>query len=405
MSARPSVTCVAPPVVVPGRQIEVRWDDGSCSRYHFVWLRQQHFFPVTGRPDQRPSDPFRLPDEPTSLRVRNAVIHHDMLVVVWDNDGAETRHRLSWLRANAYEPERRRARKLRPVPWVAAQAQQFMWHEWDAVTSDDGALWELYTAVCDRGFARVAGAPVEEGMVGELGRRFGPLRNSNYGQVSDIMTRPRRHAEHFVGTGSGASMRIAPHTDEPWRYGPPGIVFHCGFQTSPDGGGASRLVDGLLAAERLREKDSPSFEFLSTVPLRFAGLRNPRERFISRARLIALDEDGDIIGVRFNDRTFGLQDLPDDMMEPAYRALRAFAIELYADDLAYEHLLEPGEVHVFDNHRVLHARREFDEHAGIRRLQVCAVEREEFHNRLRQLAEKRGLWEDFDMILPGGALG
>ena len=405
MIARPPVTCVAPPVVMPERRIELSWDDGRCSRYHFVWLRQQHFHPAIGRPDQQPGDSFRLPDEPASLRVRNAAIDDDMLVVVWDNDGAETRHQLSWLRANAYDRELRRARKLRPIPWVAAQARQFMWHDWTAVMNDDDALWELYAAVRDRGFARVAGAPGEEGMVGKLGRRFGSLRNSNYGQVSDIMTRPKRHAEHFVGTGSGATMRVAPHTDEPWRYGPPGILFHCGFQTSPSGGGASGLVDGLLAAERLRGKDTESFEFLSTVPLRFAGLRNPKERFISRARLIALDEDGDIIGVRFNDRTFGLQDLPGDMMEPAYRALRAFASELYADDLAYEHLLEPGEVHVFDNHRVLHARREFDEQAGIRRLQVCAVDREEFHNRLRQLAEKLGRWEDFDMILPGGALG
>ena len=119
MSARPPVTCVAPPVVMPERQIELSWDDGRNSRYHFVWLRQQHFLPATGRPDQQSGDPFRLPDEPASLRVRNAVIDDDMLAVVWDNDGAETRHQLSWLRANAYDRELRRARKLRPIPWVA----------------------------------------------------------------------------------------------------------------------------------------------------------------------------------------------------------------------------------------------------------------------------------------------
>ena len=90
MSARPPVTCVAPPAVMPERQIELSWDDGQHSRYHFVWLRQQHFHPAIGRPDQQPGDPLRLPDEPASLQVRNAVIDDGMLVVVWDNDGAET---------------------------------------------------------------------------------------------------------------------------------------------------------------------------------------------------------------------------------------------------------------------------------------------------------------------------
>ena len=399
------VTCSADPTVVPGRQIELIWNDGASSRFHFVWLRQQYFHPAIGRPEQAPDDDFRLPDEPSSLKVRDCRIENGMLVVGWDNDGAETRHDLTWLRSNAYDHDLRVSRKLTPVTWVGAQAEQFMWHCWDDVLKSDDGLWDLYTTVRDRGFARVAGAPVEEGSVGELGRRFGPLRASDYGGVSDIMTKPKVNADRYVGTGSGASMQIAPHTDEPWRYAPPGVLFHFGFECSASGGGASILVDCLLAAERLRENDKESFEFLSTVPLRFAGLRNPKERFIATSRLIATDLDGDIVGVRYNDRTFGLQELSGDLMEPAYRALRAFARELYAEDLVYQHLLAPGEVHVFDNHRVLHARREFDEQAGVRRLQVCAVDREEFHNRLRQLAESLGHWGDAQMILPNGALG
>ena len=402
---RSEISLPSSPVVLPERQIKLVWNDGAKSCFHFVWLRQQYFHPAIGRPDQCPGDTFRLPDEPESVRVRTCRIDDDMLVIVWDNDDAETRHELGWLRNNAYDHDLRTARKLKCVPWVGAQAEQFMWHSWDAVLADDGALWELYADVRDRGFARVAGAPVKEGEVAKLGERFGPLRASDYGTVSNIMTTPKVNPERYVGTGSGATMRIAPHTDEPWRYGPPGLLFHFGFQCTPSGGGASILVDGLLAAERLRENDPTSFEFLATVPLRFAGLRNPQERFIATARLIATDQEGDIMGVRYNDRTFGLQDLPEHLIEPAYRALRAFAKELYAEDLPYEHLLLPGEVHIFDNHRILHARQSFDEQAGIRRLQTCSVDREEFHNRLRRLAESLGHEEDAEMILPNGALG
>ncbi len=42
---------------------------------------------------------------------------------------------------------------------------------------------------------------------------------------------------------------------------------------------------------------------------------------------------------------------------------------------------------LFDNHRVLHARRSFDPTTGERWIQQLSVDREEFQNRFRQLAE------------------
>ena len=115
--------------------------------------------------------------------------------------------------------------------------------------------------------------------------------------------------------------------------------------------------------------------------------------------------DGDIVGVRFSDRTLGVQDLAPDQIEPAYRALRAFAKELYAEDLIYSHTLACGEMHLIDNHRVMHARASFDPQNGARWIQSCAVDREEFHNQMRHLAQRLGYLDDLYMILPNGALG
>ncbi|MDH3536889.1 MAG: TauD/TfdA family dioxygenase, partial [Gammaproteobacteria bacterium] len=172
--------------------------------------------------------------------------------------------------------------------------------------------------------------------------------------------------------------------------GPPGInLFHC-LKAHPGGGGASIFVDGIGAANALRDSDPDAFELLSTVPLLFVAERNPQERFRSRARVIALDSEGQVRGIRITDRTLPALDLPLELIEPAYRAIGRFYRLLLAPERIFERLLKPGELVVFDNHRVLHGRRAFDPEAGERWLQQLSVDREEFQSLFRQLAEAEG---------------
>ena len=346
-----------------------------------------------------------MPDKPESLEVKHCGLDNGQLVVCWANDGVQTRHELDWLYWNTYDQAHRRRRKAVLSTWTGVQANQFQWYDWHQAIKSEEALWSLFAAVRDHGLVRLTGAPVREKAVGLLAEKFGPLRVTDFGVIGDIRSIPATGAGRQANIGASDFHQLGPHTDEGWRYAPPGIIFHLCFKQAPCGTGASMLVDGLLAAERLRENDTGSFDFLFQVPLRFAAARNPHERYFARGRVIVTDIDGDIAGVRFSDRTFGVQDLRATQIEPAYRALRAFAKELYAEDLIYKHVLAPGEMHVFDNHRVMHARDPFDPQIGPRWIQNCAVDREEFHNRMRQLAHKLGHVDDLHMILPNGALG
>ena len=100
------------------RRIAVIWNDGVISRFHFVWLRQQFFHPATGRPDQQPGEPLRLPDDPDGLIIEDCNTEHGCLIVRWQNDNAVTCHDLAWLRLNAYDREQRLARKVRQQTWT-----------------------------------------------------------------------------------------------------------------------------------------------------------------------------------------------------------------------------------------------------------------------------------------------
>jgi gamma-butyrobetaine dioxygenase len=387
------------------RRLALTWSDGEVSRFHFVWLRQQFFHPAIGRLDQTERDSLRLPDEPGDLVVAECGIEGDCLVVSWANDGAVTRHDLVWLRRNAYDREQRLARKAKQQTWTGDETTGAEWLEWEQVIQDEAALYGLFLRLRDKGVARLRGAPTRKEEVRRLADRFGALRNTDFGLIGEIVSKPPDEAGRYANIGSGSAGPLAAHTDEGWRYAPPGINFHLAIENTPGSGGESMLFDGLLAAERLRLNNPEAFACLTSTPMRFAAERNPQERYYSHGRMIVTDRDGDVVGVRFSDRTLGVQDLDEDQIEPAYRALRAFAIEMYADDLVYRHKLQSGECHVFDNHRVLHARCGFDPSSGPRYIQQCSVDREEFHNTYRQLAEKLGHMDDAKMILPNGALG
>lgn len=391
--------------ILPDRRIALNWADGERNHYHFVWLRQQHFHPAIGRSDQASDDALRLPDDPASLDVASSSIENGELVVRWAGDGVVTRHDLGWLRRNAYDRPSRLGRKVRQLTWTGREAAAFPWLDWEILLVDDEALFAFEVRLRDYGFARVRGAPAGNDEVARLAKRLGVLRNTDFGAVAMIEMRPPSKKGRYTNLGAGGWVRLAPHTDEGWRYAPPGISFHLGLESTPGEGGDSILVDGLLAARRLAARDADAFELLTRQPFRFCAERNPQERYVARGRMIVTDQDGEVVGIRFSDRTLGVQDLDDAMIEPAYKALGAFARELYSADLVYRHKLQPGECHVFDNHRVLHARTEFDPASGPRRIAQCSVDREEFHNSYRRLSERLGHMDDANLILPNGALG
>jgi gamma-butyrobetaine dioxygenase len=374
------------------RLLLIDWQDGRHSAYPYIWLRHEQFFPLMGRPDQRQDSEFRLPEDPASLSIESTAVEQDSLIIKWTHDDSSTRHSLSALRDQCLSSEARQQRHPKPVLWDAKKAQEFPWFDGSDFEHAKRRL-ELLLQLRDYGIALVRNLPVETGTVADIAAYLGPLRNTHFGTLFDIRSLPEDQRGTGANIGATSSNAIAPHADEGWRHSPPGIsLMHC-LRADPGGGGVSVFVDGIAAAETLRSTDPEAFEFLARVPLSFAAERNPQERFRARARVIAIDFEGVVRGIRVNDRTQSKPDLEIDQIEPAYRALGKLYEIIMAPENNFEHLLQPGEMVLFDNHRVLHARRSFDPAAGERWLQQVSVDREEFHNRFRQLAESCGRFD------------
>ena len=248
------------------------------------------------------------------------------------------------------------------------------------------------------GFVRLHNVPIKPGMVKQLAKSFGTVCVNNYGEVFDVRTSTN------VSMGSNTGKYLALHTDENYRHNPPGIsFFHC-LAAAKNGGGESTLADGFSAAQHLKQRDATSFDALSRVPVQFQRLAGTEEDMRAFGRVIATDIDGDVVGIRFTDRTIPPQDLPEQYLEPVYRGIRSFWKIVNSDEFVYQYLMQPGDLHIFDNHRVLHGRTAFDPTIAERHLQQCSVNRDEFHNTLRLKAARQN-HPAAEKIYAGGALG
>jgi gamma-butyrobetaine dioxygenase len=383
------------------RKLVITWPDGETSAYHYVWLRHSARC-SDGMPNDTSVKIDLLPDDPATLAIAEATIEGDALLVGWQDDALLTRHNLDVLRKSAYEDNARRRRKHRPVLWARDSAAAIPEFSYSQIDSDEGRL-DLLMAVRDYGVAKLHEVPAQPGSIASVAEVFGPVHVNNYGRVFDVKSDGRRN----LGSNTGAYL--PPHTDESYRHDAPGIsFFHC-LQASA-AGGETTLVDGFEAAHRLRLLDPESFDTLVRVPVFFQRYAlsqdesSAQDDMRSHTRILVADVDGEVVGIRWTDRTLPPQDLPEEYVEPVYRAIRCLWKIINAEEMQYRYRMNPGDLHVFDNHRVLHGRLAFDPQAGVRHLQQCSVNRDEFHNSLRTLAAKLG-HPAADLVMAGGAVG
>jgi gamma-butyrobetaine dioxygenase len=152
-------------------------------------------------------------------------------------------------------------------------------------------------------------------------------------------------------------------------------------------GGGSILVDGLGAAEALRRESPAAFALLTESPVDFR-FHDRSCDIRHRAPTIALDADGNVTSVRFNNWLRAALDVPEDRVESVYRALCRFWRLLREPRFQIRLKLSAGDMVSFDNARVLHGREPFDPNSGARHLQGGYLDRDLVMSRLRLLARE-----------------
>jgi len=357
----------------------IGWDDGRESRFHYLWLREHcpcaHCHNLQTR--EQTLDISTLADD---LRAEALDIDHEgRLVAIWP-DGHRSRYHPGWLRAHAYDDWARTDRRAKPVTWGA----EFQVPHFDgaAVLKDDAALFDWLSALDTYGLTLLRRTPSELGTVLKLAGRIGLVRETNFGVIFDVESKPDPDSNAYL------SIALPPHTDLPTRELQPGIQFLHTIANEADGG-ESFFVDAFKVAETLRAEEPDIFEAVTTIDWPFHNRARSTDYRYS-APLIALDGWGDPVEARVNGFLRGpLRDLPSDQVPRAYCAIRRLFAAVKEERFTVEFKMEAGDCVVFNNRRALHARRAFDPNTGYRRLQGCYVDTDEFKSRLRVLARER----------------
>jgi gamma-butyrobetaine dioxygenase len=375
-------------------QLHIAWIDGHQSVYEYIWLRDACRCADCGDP-LTANKRLSAADIPQDIRPSAMVVNDKTLHVTWHNDGHQSSYGLGWLRAHCNCPQSRAARRHRPILWDASLANNLPIMSFEELEAGQASLLRVLEYVRDLGIAVIQRVPTEAGALERLAGEIGYIRETNYGRVYDLVVEP--DARLLANRGDF----VPPHTDEAYRHHTQGLaLFHC-LQAANDGGGSTILVDGFKVAEDLRRDDPEAFRLLSLVPARFEQRYDGLD-LRADVRLINCDLEGNITGVRFNTLGAIPPDLPQEYVARFYDAVRALSV-LHRDRQNWLALrLEPGNLVIVDNERVLHGRMAFDPAAGRRHLRLCYIDRDGYHSTLRVLARKLGQ-PGAESVLAGGA--
>ncbi len=120
-------------------------------------------------------------------------------------------------------------------------------------------------------------------------------------------------------------------------------------------------MDGMAVAERLRAHDPEAFATLSQLPILFEELGIAAER-----TMLEVDTQGEFRAIYYDDRSIAPLRLKGSRLIKYYAAYRQLAELLQDPARAVGCRLQPGDLVLFDNTRILHGHATFS--AGARHL-------------------------------------
>ncbi|MEM7210580.1 MAG: TauD/TfdA family dioxygenase [Pseudomonadota bacterium] len=341
-------------------------------RFHAIWLRDNAQDPETRAPGNG-QRMITLKDIPGDTRISGAEIADTgTLRVRFTPEHKTVEFNAGWLEAHAYDQGPPSARGWLPTgtePWDSDLMGNVPQGDYARLRDGGPALRDWLGDLVRYGFARIENAPVEPGGLFKVVDLFGFVRETNYGRHFEVRTEVNPNNLAFTGLG------LQAHTDNPYRDPVPTIqVLYC--LESSAAGGDNMVVDGFKAAQRLQSENPTWFDLLADHCARFEYAGEAGVCLTSRRPMIELSPDGELIGVRFNNRSCAaVTDVPFEKMEDYYAAYRRFGEII--DDTAMEvtFRLQPGEAFVVDNTRVLHARKGYSGE-GTRWLQGCYADKD-----------------------------
>lgn len=149
------------------------------------------------------------------------------------------------------------------------------------------------------------------------------------------------------------------------------------------------VVDGFKCVDVLRQESPKNFDLLSHYDVNFEYRGDGLSHLKASRPQIERSAQGKLLAVRVNNRSVSaLTDVPYEKVPDFYRAQAHFTEITRRAGLAVQFRLEPGELFIVDNTRVLHGRKTYSE-TGSRWFQGAYADKDSLLSTIRLHREDR----------------
>jgi Taurine catabolism dioxygenase TauD, TfdA family len=350
--------------------LSVEWSDGQRTDFTSLWLADNDPVHRDAHSGQRLIDVADLPDEP---KIHGATVNDAQVRIEWQGGAPSTSVAIAWLASQRQRPA---AGSARPVTfWGDAQEmdahEDFAWLSLQQLRDKDGRAATWFRRLSVEGLAFVSEVPARDGAILDAVAPIGLVQETNYGRLFDV--RSVAKAENLAYTDLGLGL----HTDNPYRDPVPGFqVLHCILPAAD--GGDNLFTDGFAVAEHLRRVHPQEFAVLTQNAVPFLFRARDVELYAERP-IIQLGMQGEVVAVHYNNRSIAPLPPSGPDITGYYEAYRCFARHLRQPIFHLTMRMARGDMVVFDNWRVLHARTSF---SAARHLQGCYLTKDSVYSRI-----------------------
>lgn len=314
--------------------------------YHYLWLRHQCPCCVHPTTHERIICPSTLPFE---IKPYAYDFSGNQVKIVWNDDA---RHcsvfTVDFLFANAYAKNQALySPKISPIETVTFDMNHNV--------SRDNLFKKAILCLKSNGYAILKNYGTHtECLIEDMSEQGLSLMPSHFGRYEDLKQNntTNKNTDQLGYTNAGVDL----HTDLPFIDHPPRYqALQC--LEIADSGGENYIADGIKAARYLKRIDPQSFNILATTPIRFD---RKQKEYSSQVEFPIINcKSNDIIQIRYSYFTMAPLSLPFSETLSWYRAYKKFASIVHHSNNHAFFLLNPGDVVVYDNYRMLHAREGF----------------------------------------------
>lgn len=359
--------------------VAVTWPDGATLSAYSLWLAENaEGFGLEPSSRESMLEPRDLP-APDALSVAR-VDDDGALALDWI-DGRRSRIHPGWLRHVADCRHLPAASIPAPTHWTARTFSEPPTIAADDILHDDRVLVTLLSLLAEYGVCRLTGTPTDPDFVGRLVAHLGPIRDTNFGPVWSVRSRPDPDST------ANMSIDLGQHTDLPTREVPPGFQFlHC--IENDVRGGRSRMSDGLAVVAAIHDEQPDAYDALTTLEWVFVN-RSPDAEHRWIGPIIDLGGPRQPLTLRAFYPVRGFPHMDPADVPRAYESLRVFAEMARDTRFQISYPFAVGDLVAFDNRRILHGRDAF-ESGGSRHLRGCYADHDDIFSRLRVLLRPGG---------------